>query len=564
MKLKLAQIALTLILVLGQGCKHEQKSNPSLTPTKTIDFSKTVVARIPQNSLGFYYSNLTTKAYQKYQATAYANLNAKSQGSLISMFNTKDSNSSAYVKLMELFSKNNPLTEIVGYIDQNTNTKQLYFGGIALFKEDSILNNFIEDLKKADPNMSTATFSQGTGYNLKIQIEKEKNPFGITDFYLFAKDKYLYFATAQEKVEEVLTNSNQALPLVLSNKYFKDSVGKLPTEEENMVLGFVDAERFLDVISILPSFQKDKHGLMLEALRKQFAALLFSYSYTDNLVWQMKLLTKEGAQPSEFIQEDSNSEIGELLNFVPESPMIFISLNGKLLKSFKDSALKNIDTDQAKIQEELVLLDNINRLGLVLNPASSGPTMFPVPEILLLLETKDTKGLEESIQKSSSSSVKNSQIPISPWTEKKIDNLSVKTLASPFGLGIYMTSLSDKIVAVTSTESQLALLIANRKNKKTLFDPLLDQNKDAKDIFYTDKNVFSFYLNYPKVADLLSSLEGMMKMYAPQQEGKANNQNLQQEYIANLKTLGITVAKATVSKEAIDVKSTIIFSPAGK
>lgn len=564
MKLKLAQLTFCLILISGQGCKSEQGGNPSTVSNvsnKEVikdDFSKTLLASIPKSSFGFYYINYTTKAYEKYKATAYASVNAKGQDSLMALLSKKENNNaSSYAKLLGLFSGNNPIAEVVGFTDQDKSTKQLFLGGIAKFKETTVLSTFIEEIKKADPDISEASFAQGKGYSLKLDVEKGKNPFGITDIYLLAKDSALYFATAKEKVEEISANNSPGLPDILSNKYLTNSLAKLPAEGDRLSLSFIDTDQLFDLAFTIPSLKKDDSTLALENLKKQFSGFLFSSSYAENIIWSGQLLTKEGALPNEFFDIASNSEIGELLNFVPEAPMLFVSISGKIIHASKKAALENMPKDKDKIQDDFSVLDGISRIGIVLNPASPGPSMFPVPEILVLIESKDGNQLQNTIEKLSTSSIKSSKIPVSPWTEKKMGSNTVKTLVSPFGLGVYMTALKDNITVITSTESQLSSLLLT-KEKKTVFDPLLDKNQDAKDVLYTDKNVMSFYLNYPKLADMISSLDGMMKMYAPEQ-GQDSSETLSQEYVKNLRLLGASVARISVSKEVLESKSTVVI-----
>jgi hypothetical protein len=374
---------------------------------------------------------------------------------------------------------------------------------------------------------------------------------GPKNFYFLSEGSRAVISSQLEAAQRVFDGGATSLPAIAKSPQFKKATKGLPADEIRFVTGYVD-------LKILTELSKDmavvdSQGLAeLQSKDFAFQSVAIALAMDETPETSLRLLLNPESPGAEFFTVSADSvSTGRGLSVVPKNPLSFFTLNGALLKNIKGLLESKIPADKAAELKKLAFLDSIKQLSLSTRIAKGGVSFFPIPDVLLLLETDAVDLVAAQIEAlATEASTASPSMAGMQWTEKKLEGgQELKSLVSPMGFGLFLVK-TDGLLIVASTEAQATAALA--VTKKDGFASTLSER--SRQLVSDSSQVSSFYVDFGEVASLLKKVKGLMAMYAPKNKDEVDAL-LSAESLENYRKMGALVGSLDKKDEVLLIDS---------
>lgn len=559
--LRLILTALMGLSVLG--CAKEDSAPGAQANRSTISVTKTLLDFVPADAVIVNTLDISSSGFQQLKASPYGALTTKlQQGPLASLPQSADIPAGATL------AKIVRAAEAAGLLPSLTQSApDLVQGYVGFFSAEA-------SAPSATPlGLAGAYYFQGApGVDLKVQLDKleaalqkeglaaqrstqgDRSMLKVRIPITSVQDnsdqgEVTLFALASQ--QQLALASSESLALRLFNASSLDSLtssGKLASlseflpNQDNTAFSF----SYFDVKGLAkaaaaraPEEERTKvlaglETLPIENIAGQYAmegapVVRYAAPYSAKTEEQKKMIAslQVAREPIVF-------------NSGPANSIFLLSIDGALLRQLKEFALLQHQGDAAA--KELAAIDGLSGVGLGL-ANSSGAS--PFPEIFLLGNGSDGATVATTMKTIAQSLTASSGMPLTPWQKKSISGVTVDYSVSPLGIGLYIGAVGE-VVFVASSEGMVSAIIdATSKKSPSLGATYKDLMANA---------VITSHLNFGRLYDLLTSLQGTLTMFTGGQGFNAS------EY-AGIKELGSLSAAIHADDKALRMEARLRQDP---
>ncbi len=545
-----------------QSSSSQTASNAAAAakPMQASEFTGTLLSLVPKNAVGFIVADVKHPAYVKYKNSPWggssqltkmindSNPEAKAINDMLARlgFDPKDKNT--FEKLM---------TEMVIFVAPPVEGDSKPAIG-AVFKPDPSypLGTFVSKVKSevatagGSLKAEDATIQGGTALRLEDTSDGGTKSNPMKEFYLAQKDNKLgVIGTSKKLVESLLAAAPGAVPDVLQGANFQAATVGLPSSSSRFATAFIDVEK---ITQLADKFNDPELAAKMKATGPlPVKALAIAVSMEEAPHTDIRLIYDESSpQNKELLATLASSPSGEILAALPSKPLFFLSLDGKTLQNAKEKLVAAAGEQAAPFKAQLDALNGITRLGIAAKSSQPGQSMLPIPEVIIVAETKEPGKLGQALE-GLLGPVVASGMPGMEWKSTSENGVAIRSLQSPMGMGAFIAS-SKNLLIVASTDGQMKGALANVSGKSTGFSKEL-VNSSAERVLAKDSTVGNLYVNFGEVATALESVGGMLSMFAPQ--GQDAQQLLSPENLDALRKMGTVVGAVTMDPGAINIRS---------
>lgn len=390
---------------------------------------------------------------------------------------------------------------------------------------------------------------------------------GPRDFYFLCEGPRAVISSQLEAAQRVFDGGETKLPeIVVSEKFDKATKG-MPGNAIRFVTGYAD-------LKILTELSKDmavvdSQGLAgLQSEDFAFRSVAIGLAMDETPETSVRLLLNPNSPGAEFFTVSGETLAAAAakakpasrgLNAVPKKPLSFVSLNGQLLKNVKKLLASKVPPEKAAELQKLAFLDSIQQLSISTRIAQGGVSFFPVPDVLLLMETEAVDSVAEQIETlAKEMSAASPSTAGMQWTEKQLEGgQTLKSLVSPMGFGLFLVKSKGLLIAASTEAQATAALAVTEKNG---FASSLTTR--SRNLVSEADRVSTFYIDFSEVASLLKKVKGLMAMYAPQNKNEVDAL-LSAESLENYRKMGALVGSLDKNEEVLSI-DTFYQKPAEK
>ncbi len=541
-------VALALI---STSCsrKEESKSgtSSSLSAAKApaVNFAGGLVALLPAETVAFFLFEGKHPAYQKYVSSPWG----QGKTDFSTVLDSADARTKEIVDILKRVGLDPKDTktwkglfaEAAFFASAGKGADAPAFGAVVRSDASVELPKILEGIKGTIPateaSVEEVKFAKGTGVKI---VSKGNNP----PFFVGWNGNLGVFGSAEWLVNSVLTSSGSEVPAIASGSVFERSMKGLPENDLRLGTGFVDVQKLTEV-----SKKLDNNSSAAATAELPVTAFSFAMGMDETPRTHARLVYDEakGSQ-NEWLKTISTSDSGSVAGAVSAKPLLFLSLDGQTLRKIRDTAIaKQAGNPAAQMASaQLAFLDDIKRIGLAIRTAPMGQALLPVPDLLILLESNQAARTAEQVQSIVSQAAAGSGMAGMPWTDSKVNDVAVKSMVSPLGVGLYLASTKNLVIAA-STEGQMKAALAGAGGFTGGLTP------KASAVFGSEASLGNLYLNFEEVAGMLESMGGMMAMYAPQNKDAAKL--LEPESLESIRKMGTVIGSVKVESGIIGIDS---------
>lgn len=526
-----------------------KSASSSAVATPKLDFSGTLVSYLPQETVGFFLWEGKHPAYQKYLSSQWG----AGQSNLNSIFENADEKTK---EILDVLTKvgidpKDPKTwrgmfaEAVAFASKGTGTNE---PAIALaFRADATVKvpQVFEGLKKALPaDKTTVTdlkLAKGTGVKL---MAKDGGP-GAHPIFVAWNDNFGVISTAEWVPTSLFASAGNTVPGVVTGPLFEKSIAGLPENSARFGTAYADVRALTEVAEKVGGAAA---GEAPKPADIPVQAVSFALGMDDSPRTHARVVYDESkANQNQWFKSLGSSESGTVAAAVPTKPLLFLSIDGQTAKRMRDAAIAaQGDSPAAKmVASQLSFLDSVKRIGLVVRTAPMGQSLLPIPDMMLIFDSSQGAQTSQQVQSLVTAAMGSSGMPPMPWTDSKVNDVPVKSMTSPFGVGMYLAS-SKNLVFASTTEGQLKAALSGAGFTKSLAPR-------AEAVFASEQSIGNLYLNFSELASMLESMGGMMAMYAPQDQNAAKF--MQPENIEAIRKMGTVVGTLKLENGLIGIDS---------
>ena len=567
-KPKLARLVITCLavclLLATLSCSKKESAVQVQSSGPNLDFSKTLVSYIPTGASGFLYSNVAGQAMKKLLASPW-----KPAGEVPFIEQTPDEQLKKLLKGLTVKGYNLEKTdfwlslfsESVFFTAPAPSSEQAQgFGMFAKAQDSMDLQKFFDalggGLDSSGYQTTPEKYSAAKGFSFSMNVSLPSgggivpisNTLSVDNkniehkFYV-AWDSTRFAVTTQTWVVDYLfTSEGGNVPDIVKSATYKKATEQSPPQQNSYFFGYMDpkqaTKQILAQVEAPQQAAIDANGIPLQAI--SINSLMNNAPETA-----VRLLFDDSNQMTQqFLPLLQKSSSKALSGMMPQKLVAAFTLDGSTLQNAWKQASLFIPPEAAgPYSGALKLIDHLSRFGLAVRSAPVGMSMLPVPDLLLVLETKNTEqawGILDSTLATLGQQMGGGTLMQS---ERDIAGHKTKVLASPLGLGIYATK-KDNVLLISSAEPLLNEVLSGDKLFATQLPPRMQQSYEKQE---TLLNVF---VNFEQVAGLLESMGGTLSMFAPQ--AKDMGFMFDPKNIQAMKSKGIYHASVDVNGGIID------------
>lgn len=332
--------------------------------------------------------------------------------------------------------------------------------------------------------------------------------------------------------DRIIISDNAELLKKLANVTEKFASAELTEAAANagsnsVGIGFIDFQK-------LKSLSKDSS----EPLPVKNGVI--SAQMSDHPTVQIKL-----AKEKTSVAAPTSATTKVLLSSIPNDPLLYTVIEAGALRELAlESSTK---AQEAMNDTQFAFVKSIGQVGLGAKVAADAQAMMPIPELIVSIQTSDTKGLMDTILNSASGAVKGYGLP-GNTTDKQIAGKTVKVLQGAMGVNLYAADLGGVVVAATT--EQLIQGAIERSAGQSAASNLSAANTSE----LTKPGVAKLYLSFPELAKLLKSAQSMAAMAggAPGQENTMASA-LSDENLKSLEDLGSLMGSINSDSQSYNV-----------
>lgn len=535
------------------GSSSSSSSSSAVAPK--IDFSGSLVGYLPQETVGFFLWEGKHPAYQKYLSSPWGS----TKSNLASIMDSADEKTKAVFDVLTKvgLDPKDPKTwkglfaEAVVFATKGAGTNEPAFA-LAFRTDSSVkLAQVFEGLKKAIPadgaTVTDLKLAKGTG--VKIQA-KDAAP-NAHPIFVAWNDNFGVFSTSEWVPTSLFASNGSAVPPVVSSALFTKSIVGLPENAARFGTGYADVRALTEVAEKVGGAPAGEAPVPSDV---PVQAVSFAIGMDDAPRSHARVVYDEGKTASnQWFKSLNTSESTSVAAAVPTKPLLFLSIDGQTAKRLRDAAVAaQGDSPAAKMAaQQLAFLDSVKRIGLAVRTAPMGQSLLPVPDMMLVFDSTQPAQTAQQIQTLVTQAMGASGMPPMPWTDTKVNEVAVKSMVSPLGVGMFLASSKNLVIAAT-TEGQLKAALGGSGFTKGLAPR-------AEAVFASEQSVGNLYLNFAEVASMLESMGGMMAMYAPQDQNAAKF--MQPENIEAIRKMGTVVGTMKFENGLIGIDSFYQMQP---
>jgi hypothetical protein len=515
-----------------------------------VRLSDTLISRVPENAVAFAYWEGKHPAYLKLeqspwgQSGSMADLRAASK----EFAQVAGALAKAGLDLENKEIVTDMLAEVVFFVlpvEAEAGDQEAPPIGWIFKPRGKDLAKLISEAKKELPKagVKVQDFRAAGGEGLQITSEpggsgsEPDAKEGKTDLFLLALGELGIGGLSKSVVERTAAYPGGALPAIAQTDLFRRTVAGLPGDDERFGLVYLDGEAMERAIT-----QAKVQAVELQNL--PFRSLALGFSMLEAPQVDARFIHKSKVAEAEKFASVSSV----VFDAAPSSPLLLLTFDGDLLGGLTKTA--GLSEPMAA---DLAFLSDVKRVGISASVAAPGQSMLPLPDLLLLFETENTKALQQGLEKAAdnmiSSSLGAQGGPAAlgmQWTEQELPGgKKIKGMMTPMGVGVFLASF-DNLVVAASTEQQIRALAGSTSKSGGL-------SPTAAAVFREAVTAGNLYLSFANLASFLENLSGMLALFAPQQAGQAAP-FLSPEKLANLRNMGSLVAYASLRDDTTDLK----------
>lgn len=591
------------------GCskKEEKQSGTSALSTKAaeqVQEVKGLTAQIPENSIGYLSWDLTSPAYQKLKNSPYQGRTGSSIETALASIEEKSALVRVLDKVFEIKkiaasgqapdSSQGVLSKGVGFLVPPPPGEMEPTLGMIFESNAGSLDAkaaALKDALKAEKiPVSDLALGDGQGFSFKIDLGEVENvnlPMGVggpaallgeqgsapagapaanktVDCYFAWKGTRGVLSSNERLAGTLVTERPAKAPAITTTALFAKATSGLGQAADQLTTGYIDLEEAERAVPIAGAALASAAGAEAGAAGTSGAAaapagpgespvraVAWSILMTDSPENRANIvLNSANLKYKPWIAALSNSQSSSVAAALPSNPLLVLSLDGKTISSIKGlalgTALESAGPEERKmVEQQLAFMNDIVRLGLAVRMGPLGQSLIPAPDLLILAESSNPEGTKTQLLQIAATGMATSGLPAA-WQEKTVQGEPVKYMLTPFGLGVFVSSVKN-VVVISSTEAQLDGAIASIKSGKPAGAGGLTAR--ASSAVSGEPTIASMYLNFNEVGSMVETMGGMMQMYAPQ--GGENGQILDQAQIQNLKQMGTFVGSMSIADGSV-------------
>lgn len=547
-------LSAAVLAALVVGCSKEEKgaeqkqASSSASDTK-VSLQKTIATMVPEQAVGFFVWEGKHPAYDKLNKSAWGS----SESDITKML--QDSNP----QMAEV----REVLQGIGLDLNNKDTWRNVFSQAALFiapaaeagKQGAVGLVFQSDpsvkigeklaalktqLAKKEMEVQDLKLTGGTGFSLL-----DKSDGAGEKVFLGWKDNTGVFGSSDWVVDSVLTSKGDKLPAIVSSPNFSRAAQGLPDDSVRFATAYVDFQRATEVADRLgqagaESVQK------IKAADLPLKAISIGMAMDKSPETSLRLIYDPASKTKGWLGALSSSSSGELLSVVPGKPLVFLSLDGKTLRQVKELALAGMGEAGKAYGSQLSFLNDVNRVGISARANAAGQSLLPIPDMLIVAESANPAQTAQQLQTVVGAAMSSSGLPAMPWQDKQVNGVTVKSMMTPLGVGVFVASTKN-LVLVASSEGQIQSALGGGTFVKGM-------PSQVEQVFAKEQSLGNLYVNFEEIAGMMENMGGMLSMYAPP-DANGQNQFMQPENIQAMKKMGTVVGSVTLEEDAIGIKS---------
>lgn len=402
-----------------------------------------------------------------------------------------------------------------------------------------------KELAKAGVKVQDLTVAGGEGLQITYEpggsSSKPDAKEGNTDLFLLALGELGIGGLSKSVVERTAASPGGKLPAILQTDLFKRTVAGLPGDDERYGLVYFDVGAF-DVGAM-------ENAIKVQGVEVRNLMPIRSFALGLSML-EAPHIDARFIHNSQVADAEKFSSVSSVIfDAVPSSPLMLLTLDGDLLsKPTKTAGLSE------PMGADLAFLSEVKRVGISASVAAPGQSMLPLPDLMLLFETENTKALQQRLEKavdtmiSSFLGAQGGPAALGmQWTEQELTGgKKVKGMMTPMGIGVFLASF-DNLVVAASTEQQVRDLAGSTSSKSEGLSPAVSA------VFRESATAGNLYLSFVELASFLENLGGILALFAPEQAGQAAP-FLSPENLAELRNMGLLIAYASSKDDITDIR----------
>ncbi len=513
-----------------------------------------LLATLPPSAVGFVSWDAQSPAYANFKKSFWGGGSTSSITMLESMqFEGKSELIDPLVKVIKksglmdtIAAGKDPIRRGVFYFDIGSDSKTpgaaLYFTngeGVDFNQVTARLETAIKE-EGIPTSAEKSGGEQGFVADFSSKIDQPENPF--KKMYFAGNKEKLAIATSTALAAQIFKEPVQdnGISKIKASAEFKKVSDGHDSKDNQFVFGFLDLARVLDAAK---GFAPD--GAQNEDIKNfPLTSVSFSRAMADTPEDQVLVsFSPKNELQKKIVSALSGSGKNDILNKVPGDTLVWISLDGKAIKSIKDTALSEAPPEEAEMGRAMLApLDTLKALGIGVRNASGGS---PFPELLIVGESDNSAQLANTLKQQLSGAIGMSGMPVSEWQDKDIAGVKVSYATSPFGVGAFIADANGAVVIASSEKAVTDALSAAKGSTAALAKSL---PKDADDASSGD-SLFVAYSDVTKLANMIESVQGNLAMFTGGQAA------VDKSYTDSLRKIGTFVLSAKLKDEVLKVQT---------
>jgi len=552
-KLAVAAVLFTFVSCSKDEKKAQTASNPFASPAPApSSFQKSVLSYIPEQSVGFFLWQANHPAYTKLKSSNWGgvendwikSVNDSTEG----LGEMKSVLKEAGIDLENEKTWNGLFSEGALFASPAPDASKQGAIGVVVHADPSIkLSEKLDALKAKLPTgeyeVKDLTLPQGKGVSVRPTDAGQEEK-----IFVGWNGDIAVFSSGEWALSSVLSSKGEKVPAVLSSPNFTRAARGLPADSARFATGFVDIEKLSQVAEHMgPSGAASVEKFKSSDVPLKGIAIAMGMDDMPQTTVRLVYDPAEGKKNEWLSTLNGSSDSQKLLAAMPSKPLAFLSIDGEMLRRVRAAALAGMGGGGA-LGQQLAFLDHIKRLGISARAAAPGQSLIPMPDILIAAESAKPAETQKALQDVVGMGMMLAGLGKSKWESGKVNDTPVESMSTPFGVGVYLAS-NKNLVLAASSQSQLsaALAGAEKSSFAAALPPRLGQ------ALSTDPSLGSLYIDFEQVAGVMESAGGMLAMYAP--EGAESQQLTQAENIEALKRMGSMVGVVRLDDGLIGIDS---------
>ncbi|MCC6954067.1 MAG: hypothetical protein IT290_08115 [Deltaproteobacteria bacterium] len=542
-----------------------QKVAAVVSDTDPLALSSTLADRLPPSAAGFYMLRISHPAFQRLQASDwknenvldFANVQPGSAESKVATSRLMLALRDAGFDLANEASWRSTLSEIAVFatppVAVGDAQPQVGFGAIVSPQAGTDLNvKFValkEALKKHQFPVVDETFGSVAGFSTTLRPEDIGGTGGeALPMFVGWTESFGVMSTQKDLASATLAAAPGSAP-ILKSPGMKQAAAQFGANAERYGVGY------LDIATVLPAIAQAQPNVKPGEFPFQAAAFESAMGDTPRTAVSIVVEPKTPEQRELFASLGSATSAA-ILASVPESPMLFLSLEGTLIRNIQRLAL---GANPPTPGDPFALLNDVKRIALSGRVGAVGQSFLPIPDLVIAIETSSPQQTIDTLVSLASASLSASGPGGMMASDKEIAGVKAKSFMSPLGFAVNFAA-TDKLALISSSDAPMASAIQGSKSGTSTF--LASLPAEGKSTLADGKTVANFYVNFPQIGSFMESMGGMLSMFGGQQPGQTGPKLTDPESIAAIKKKGTLLGAITYEGETLNLKSSFAKAPA--